>query len=329
MYKDLLIIDGHVHNSAQVDNDYLADFLKHTNTDKACIASCAHSKLISLTPLALELKSKYPDKFFVFSAPDVTAYKTHIDDLGLYQARYCENLIRKGCTGIKLLEGKPQMRKMYPIPDFDLPCWEPFFSWAEEKQIPILWHVNDPENFWDYKNAPAFAISQGWLYDDSYVNNEDQYRQVLNVLNKHPKLRVDFAHFFFMSNQLDRLSKILDSFVNVKVDLTPGIEMYENFSKNIEETKAFFEKYHNRIIYGTDIGGRCVLMGEEKEFDELENLRRPEIVRTFLTSNQDILIKSDGHYIIDRNPFVMKCLNLNNNRLKEIFSDNFLDLILK
>lgn len=322
-----MIIDGHVHVSAQTNIDYLADFLEKTNTDKANIIACSHSKLFSLTPLALKMKEKSPNRFYVFTAPDVKAYEEHQKDLGEYMVEYLKALIDKGCTGIKLLEGKPQMRKMYPIPDFDLDIWEPFFKWCEDEQIPILWHVNDPEDFWDSENAPSFAIKQGWLYDETYVNNEDQYRQVLTVLKKHPKLRIDFAHFFFMSNQLDRLSKILNEFENVMIDITPGIEMYENFSKDINKTKIFFEKYHNRIIYGTDIGGRCVLMGEGKTFDEKENFRRPIIVREFLSENKDILIESDGHYLIDRKPFMMKCLNLNEERLEEILSLNFLRFI--
>ena len=55
--------------------------------------------------------------------------------------------------------------------------------------------------------------------------------------------------------------------------------MYENFSAGIDRARAFFDRWHDRIIYGTDIGGRCILMGEEKPLDERENLRRPEIVR--------------------------------------------------
>lgn len=327
MYKNKMIIDGHVHVSAQTDIDYLIEFLEKTNTDKANIIACSHSKLFSLTHLALKMKEKYPNRFYVFTAPDVKAYTEHKNDLGEHMAKYCSDLINKGCTGIKLLEGKPQMRKFYSIPDFDLEVWEPFFKWCEDEQIPILWHVNDPEDFWDNKNAPSFAVSQGWLYDDTYVNNEDQYSQVLNVLKRHPNLRIDFAHFFFMSKQLDRLSKILDEFKNVMIDITPGIEMYENFSQDINKTRTFFEKYHNRIIYGTDIGGRCVLMGEEKIFDEQENLRRPNIVRDFLSEEKEILIESDGHYLIDRKPFMMKCLNLSDEKLEEILSLNFLSFI--
>lgn len=327
MYNNHLVIDGHIHCSAQTDIDYLANFIKNTGTDKANILACAHSQLKTLTPLALQMKKKYPNNFFVFTAPDVTAYTNHKNDLGLYQASYCEQMLNNGCDGIKLLEGKPQMRKKYPIPDFDSPTWDYFFKWAQDKQVPILWHVNDPEEFWDYDNAPSFAISQGWLYDETYPNNEDQYRQVLTVLDRYPNLRIDFAHFFFMSKQLDRLSNILDKYHNVMIDITPGIEMYENFSKDINKTKAFFEKYHNRIIYGTDIGGRCVLMGEEKEFDEIENNKRPQIVKQFLSETNDIVIESDGHYLIDRKPFTMKCLGLNDERLDEILSKNFLDFV--
>jgi len=156
-----------------------------------------------------------------------------------------------------------------------------------------------------------------------YINNEEQYRQVLTVLKRHPKLNVCFAHFFFFSRQLERLSKILDTYPNVMIDLTPGIEMYENFSNKIEESKAFFEKYEKRIMFGTDIGGRCVLMGEEKSFDELENTRRPKIVKTFLENEGEILIESDGHYIIGRPSFTLKCLGLKEAYLEDIYLNNF------
>ena len=60
MYKDLLVIDGHVHVSAQTNIDYLADFLTKTNTDKANIIACSHSQLFTLTPLALKMKGESP-----------------------------------------------------------------------------------------------------------------------------------------------------------------------------------------------------------------------------------------------------------------------------
>ena len=323
MYNGIKIIDAHVHNSLQLDPERLAAFLTRTGTDMACINSVPHSRCISLTPQALALKKLYPGRFYVFTGLDASEYFLHPDDLGTQLAAYGQQMLSAGCDGIKLLEGKPQMRRMYPIPDFDAPCWEPFWAWCEEAGVPLLWHVNDPENFWDREHAPAFAVAQGWLYDDSYVNNEAQYSQVLNVLARHPQLKITFAHFFFMSAQLERLAGIMERFPQLRVDLTPGIEMYENFSAEPELTRAFFARFHDRILYGTDIGGRCVLMGEHTQFDEAENLRRPEIVREFLTLDGEMEIVSDGHFLIGRPAFIMRGLGLGGERLTELLCGSF------
>lgn len=327
MINGIKIIDAHVHCAQQFDAEELlmltAGAGRGGNADMMSINAVAHSRCISLTPTALALKYSRPESCYAFGCLDVSEYYLHPETLGVRFAEYGERLIEMGCDGIKMLEGKPQMRKMYPVADFDAACFEPFWAWAEERGMPILWHVNDPENFWDAANAPEFAVKQGWLYDESYVNNEKQYTQVLNVLARHPRLSICFAHFFFMSAQLERLGAILEEYKNVRVDLTPGIEMYENFSKNATGAREFFARFHDRIIYGTDIGGRCVLMGEEKEFDELENRRRPEIVQAFLAGKEETEIASDGHFLIGRSAFTLRPLGLEGERLREVMSGNF------
>jgi len=316
------IIDEHVHIAKQFDINEFCEFVL-AKSNKANIIACGHSECLSLLLPALKCKQLYPDKFYCFSEPDPSVFYLHQNDLGEYLCADLQKQLDMGADGIKLLEGKPQVRKKYPIPDFDLSVWEPFWKYMEEKQIPILMHLNDPENFWNINEVPSFAKTQGWFYDESYVNNEDQYQQMLNVLNKHKNLKISFAHFMFLSKQLDRLAIILDSFPNVYIDLTPGIEMYENFSLDIGKTKAFFNKYIDRIMYGSDIGGRCVLMGEDKAFDIIENNLRPKLVLNFLTSKNDLLIESDDHYLINRKPFTMHCLNLDNESLDKITYQNF------
>ena len=88
-----------------------------------------------------------------------------------------------------MLEGKPNIRKYYPIPDFDQSVWEDYWAYLEQEQISVYMHVNDPEEFWDASQVTEFAKKAGWFYDETYVNNEDQYRQMQNVLERHPKLR--------------------------------------------------------------------------------------------------------------------------------------------
>lgn len=324
--KQTDIIDIHVHCSPQTDTEFLADFLDMTGTDRAVVQAVSHSACISLVPQALTMKQMHPGKFYVFAAPNLREYYSGDSGLGERFVKWTELCIAAGCDGIKFLEGKPQMRKTVPVPDFDLPCWEPFWEYAECSRIPIMWHVNDPENFWN-PNASDWIVKQGWHYDESFINNEVQYTQVLNVLEHHPHLKIVFAHFFFMSAQLDRLSSILDRYPEIMLDITPGIEMYENFSADFNSTVEFFRKYHNRICYGTDIGGRCILTNEGCLFNKMENLRRPEIVREFITDCDEHLIESDGNFLISRKPFIMKCLGLKEDERNEIFRDNAMSII--
>ena len=146
----------------------------------------------------------------------------------------------------------------------------------------------------------------------------------LEVLERHPGLRVCFAHFFFLSAQLGRLADILERFPQVVTDLTPGIEMYENFSRTPEETRAFFERFHDRILYGTDIGSRFVYHGGGRPFNEKENLRRPEIVRAFLTNREYETVSADGNFVVGRPDFAMMGLGLEGERLREILGGNYL-----
>ena len=312
-----------MHYSPQTGPEFLTEFLEKTGTDSAVIQSVSHSRCLSLIPGALVMKDRSPGKFYVYGSPDLSGYYLNASDLGAYMAEYISLIMECGCDGVKLLEGKPQMRKAHPIPDFDAAVWEPFWEYAEENRIPILWHVNDPETHWS-PDVSDWVKQQGWWYDESFINNEAQYSQVLNVLERHKRLKIVFAHFFFLSAQLDRLDTILSRYPEVMVDLTPGIEMYENFSENLEKTKAFFEKYHDRIAYGTDIGGRCILTNEGDPFNEKENLRRPEIVRSFLTMAGEQRIESDGNFLHDRAPFVMQGLGLKGERLEEILSGNII-----
>lgn len=326
MYKGHRIIDGHVHYTLDIDPEYYISLLDATGTDMANIAVIRHGDRVSCTPEALVLKHMRPDRFYVSGSLDPSLYYRGGEDMGAGLAEHARRALACGCDGIKLLEGKPQLRRALPIPDFDAPCWEAFWSFAEEEQIPILWHVNDPECFWDASAVPVWAKAQGWLYDGSYVNNEAQYAQVQRVLERHGGLRVTLAHFYFMSARLPRLGELLARFPKLMTDLTPGIEMYENFSA-AQEARRFFEDFGDRIIYGTDTGSRFVYNAPGRPFNERENLRRPELVRDFLFESGPLPVSADGDFIVGRPDFDMRCLGLSGDRLDAILSGNFLRFV--
>ncbi|MHA1718831.1 MAG: amidohydrolase family protein [Promethearchaeota archaeon] len=326
MENESRILDCHIHYSLPISPQELFDVMKYTKTDIANLVIVPDKQRISAVPDALVVKYLNPKKIFVFASLDVSEYFIHNKSVGKHFVKYMKRMLRCGCDGVKMIEGKPDMRRMLPIPDFDLPVWEPFWSFAEEIGLPILWHVNDPEEFWDKSKIPSWAKSKGWFYGEETINNEVQYTQVFNVLKRHPKLKIIFAHFFFMSAQLERLSKIFDEFPNVCVDLTPGIEMYINLSANQEDAVRFFEKYQTRILYGTDIGARSIL-SNESIINRDESTNRSNIVRTFLTKQGQFTIKSDGDFLIGMEDFELRALNLKPEITRKIYCDNFLRIV--
>ena len=66
------------------------------------------------------------------------------------------------------------------------------------------------------------------------------YAEVDHVLERHPGLRAIFAHFYFLSADLKRAGRFLDEHPNVCLDLTPGSEMYDNFTRNYDGEEGYF-----------------------------------------------------------------------------------------
>lgn len=316
-------IDCHVHYALPLAPETLVSFMDETNTAMANLVLVPHTQRLSALPDAMMAKYRYPDRFYVFASLDPSVYYRHPKTLGKYMAAHAKRMRRCGCDGIKIIEGKPNMRRILPIPHFDLPCWEPFWAYAEAEQLPILWHVNDPEEYWHPEQVSEYRRNMGDVYGENDVGYEEQYQQVFRVLQKHPKLKIIFAHFFFLSGQLERLGNLLDTYPNIRVDVTPGSEMYRILSENHDEAQAFFQKYHTRILYGTDAGARCVMTQLMSGFHLQENLNRVALINSFFSPETDEIHSSDGAYLLDVPDFVLKGLDLTEDELDHIFCKNF------
>ena len=161
-------------------------------------------------------------------------------------------LMELGFDGIKMLEGKPNIYKFYNIP-LDGPFYEQFFNQAEKDQVNVLFHVNDPEEFWDKSKVTKEMIDLGWFYGDgSFISNTDMYAQIDSILQSHPNLKATFAHFYFCSKHPEVIEEMFKKYKNVAIDVTPGVEMYDGFKLRPDYFNQFFRKYSDRILFGTD-----------------------------------------------------------------------------
>jgi hypothetical protein len=256
---------------------------------------------------------------------DFTIYLTDPTHVGDRCARYVDTLLSMGCDGVKMWEGKPNIRKLYGVPPFDSPIYAPYWEKLAAYKVPVLLHLNDPAELWDPQRVPAWALQYGWFYGDgTYVNNETQFAEIIRVLERHPDLTLIAAHFMFLSAELPRLAGYLDRFPNLYVDLAPGTEMYRSFSANPEATRRFFLQYQDRILFGTDYGAGAALAASRIEIDATETCNLYSMVRQFL--------ETDGEFGPPRNrdgsrfynvDFPLRGIALPSEALQKIYVANF------
>jgi len=316
------VIDSHIHFPRPDMMAGLVDICNRLKIDRFNLVCTPHQQRLSLVPDALQVKAHHPARAYVSGELDVSAYFASPEHVGEIFADYVDLLLAAGCDGIKMIEGKPDIRRMVPVPPFDSQVFAPYWEKIEKLQVPVVFHVNDPEEFWDPERIPDWAMGRGWFYGGGdTINNEDQYAEVIHVLENHPDLVIIFAHFFFMSAQLPRLADLLDRFPNMHIDLTPGIEMYHNFSADIDAARNFFLRYQDRIVFGTDIGAHALLAkpGEGIEFEESHE--RVFLIRNFLENSTEFYLPGKGYLFGDpTTPFLG--LDLPETLLKKIYHQN-------
>ena len=213
-----------------------------------------------------------------------------------------EILLNMGCDGFKIMYS-PNLAKYYGRSINDS-HFNKMFSLFEERGTPVNIHLADPEDFW----------GKGERYDDSFPSYEQLFEDMFAMLDRHPKMRVTFAHFMFLSNQPEKAKMVMDKYPNVNFDITPGVEMYYNFDKNLDFWRDFFKIYSHRIIFGTDCNTT------KKTFNHNLEL----LVYRKLTEKTELFTQSC--YNRDFNVFGM---NLDEETVKNICYNNFFRFIGK
>ncbi len=218
---------------------------------------------------ALAILNQLPAGSFAFAALD------HHRDF----VEQAKEAMSAGFSGIKLLEGKPSVWRYYGY-GLDHPRFEEFFTYAEEQQIPLLIHNNDPAIHWHREKLNARAIKKGWYYDESYPAKEQFDRVLEGVLQRHPRLKAALAHMGFYADRLDQAARLLEQCPNLMLDITPALPIYGDLSAQGPRAAAFFRRYHTRLFYGTDADND--LVGERRDYND----KKTAIIAAFLEQTE-------------------------------------------
>jgi predicted TIM-barrel fold metal-dependent hydrolase len=310
-----MIIDNHTHFDLLESHDQFLSDMDGAGVGPFCILVIDRSHIAPDSykfAHALWMKHRHPNRCYVFGALDFAGmFDDHRPEPNIPFVKQVQTMMEMGCDGLKLLLGKPDRRKWTGQP-LDGAVYTPVLNLLEETGFPILWHVGDPPEFWDRNKIPQWAKIHDWWYDATHPTKAQIDKEIANVIQRHPRLNVTFAHFFFMSDHLKEAEELLKKHPNIRFDLAPGIEMNHNFTANWEASREFFLRHADRILYGTDSG----------MMDQGTSPDRPKMVRRFIDTRDEIVVPTDPCFTPDDRPN-LRGLGLPESATRKIFHENF------
>jgi uncharacterized protein len=203
------------------------------------------------------LYSKYPKRFEVWCGFDYTGYDQ--PGFGPAAVKELERCHKLGATGVGELGDKGK-GLFYSNPTkawgmhLDDPRMDPLLEKCAELHMPVSIHVADP--YWMY--LPMDARNDGlmnaykWRLDNqpNIVGHQGMLDILERAVKRHPRTIFVACHFANCSYDLSRLGRLFDKYPN----------LYADISARYAETAAiprcvgrFYEKYSNRLVYGTDM----------------------------------------------------------------------------
>ena len=202
-----------------------------------------------------------PERFATFATIDFTnrhhadfaqqAIRTLRDDLRQFGVVGIGETHDKG-SGLFGFAARPDSRPAIHIDD---PRIMPIWHAAADLNLPVLFHVADPVEFYapiDERNEAIVGVTNSpWYYLRGLpVQSADQMRSRLhNVLERVPELKVIAAHMESLSHDLHTLAEHLRLYPNLYVEIGGR---QQRLARQPRSARRFFIEFQDRILFGID-----------------------------------------------------------------------------
>jgi predicted TIM-barrel fold metal-dependent hydrolase len=250
------VIDMHSH--PYIDNvEELQEWTKRmeeNNIEKVVIQTYAFGDKFDAL---YDMYKGVSDKFELWCGIDLSSWGT--SDFPAKAIEELERCWRKGAKGVgelidKGLGDRESSKIKQPGLHFNDDLFVPIFSKCAELKMPVTCHVGDP--IWMYEELDekndGYMNAAEWKIDMTKPGILGLYEVVATLeeaCRKNPQTTFIGCHFMNLGHDYEYLGKILDRTPNLYLD---------NSARHLETcvtpraTKKFYEKYADRIMFGTD-----------------------------------------------------------------------------
>jgi predicted TIM-barrel fold metal-dependent hydrolase len=210
-----------------------------------------------LTETLEKYDKSYRDRFYSFTEP---CYSRFLEpDYPRIQAEAIQQARRDGARGLKILKtlglylrDNITTGKLVKIDD---PRFDPMWDACGQLNMPVAIHISDPiafftptdrfnERYEELNNHPDWSF-----YGRDFPSNAELIEARNRMMARHPNTRFIVLHVGNFAENLENVSQNLDRFPNMTVDTAARIG---ELGRQPRAARAFFEKYQDRILFGTD-----------------------------------------------------------------------------
>jgi predicted TIM-barrel fold metal-dependent hydrolase len=199
----------------------------------------------------------FPGRFYTFTEPSYSRFKE--PNYPALQAQAIEQAHRDGARGLKILKTLGlYLRENITtgtLVKIDDPRFDPMWEACGQLNMPVAIHISDPaafflptdrfnERYEELNNHPDWSF-----YGHDFPGNEELIAARNRVIARHPKTHFIVLHVGNFSENLQNVSENLDRFPNMTVDIAARIG---ELGRQPRTSRKFFDKYQDRILFGTD-----------------------------------------------------------------------------
>jgi len=204
----------------------------------------------------LQVKHRLKEQFEFFA--NVSWNRVVESGWGENEADRFEREVGFGAKGMKFfkamgLAARDANEKLIPIDDAR---FDPIMDRAAKLNAVIAIHVGDPKAFFepptpDNERYDELKLAPDWsFYGEDYPPLMELWKETERLVSRHPATTFLFIHLG-LSEDLDYMEKLLDAHPNVFVDTSARVPEFGRHP--VEKVRAFFIKFQDRILFGTDL----------------------------------------------------------------------------
>jgi predicted TIM-barrel fold metal-dependent hydrolase len=205
----------------------------------------------------------HPTRFLLYCGMDVRGRDIDSPDFPRNVAAELERCYRKGARGIGEITDKgrgfgspstvtgappPRDRRLF----VDDPRLDLYWKKAAELKMAVNIHIADHPSAWqpdDERQERTPNFQQFNQYGHDVPSHAELIARFRKMIDRHPQTTFVAVHFANLGHDLAQLGTLLDAHKNLNVDLSA--RAYE-FGRQPLTAAAFFAKYKDRILYGSD-----------------------------------------------------------------------------